>query len=100
MSVELIGDAAEDVEAEVLLDEDFAEAVVHEEVPGEDEGEEEQEAVEEGGAHAATEVGVESEKDEEGEEEGSAGGGLAHQGDGEACPVEVPAIYGGHNPRG
>ena len=91
VAVELIGDAAEDVEAEVLLEEDLAEAVEHEEVPGEGEGEEEEAAVDEGQADAAAKGGVEGEKDEEGEEDGSAGGGLAHESDGEAGPVEVPA---------
>jgi len=95
VAVELIGDAAQDVEAEVLLDEDLSEAVEHEEVPGEGEGEEEQEAEEERGAEAAAEGGGDREKDEESDEEGSAGGTLAHEGDGEAGPVEVPAGIGG-----
>ena len=43
MAVELIGYAAEDVEAEVLPDEDLAVEVEHVEVPGEGEGEEEEE---------------------------------------------------------
>jgi hypothetical protein len=100
VSVELIGHAAKDVEAEVLLDEDLSEAMQHEEVPGEGEGKEEKEAVEEGGSEAAAEGGVEDQEREEGEEDGSAGGSLAHEGDGEAGPVEIPAGVGWHNNRG
>ena len=51
-------------------------------------------AVEEGRAEAAAEGGVEGEEEEEGEEEGAAGGSLAHEGDGEAGPVEIPALRG------
>ena len=95
VAVELVGDATQDVQAEVLLDEDLAEAVQHEEMPGEGEGEEEEESEEEVRAEAAAEGGVEDEEREEGDEDGSAGGALAHQGDGEAGPVEVPAGVGG-----
>ena len=78
-----------------MADEDSAEAVEHEEVPGEGEGEEEEEAVEKRGADSAAEVGIDREEDQKGEKEGSAGGGLAHEGDGEAGPVKVPAVGGG-----
>jgi len=100
VAVVLVGDAAEDVEIEVLVYEEVAEAVEEVEVPGEDEEEEEQEAVEEGAAEAAAESGVDTEEQEEGEEEAGAGCSFAHEGDGEACPVEVPAVEGGYALRG
>ncbi len=95
VAVELIGYAAEDVEAKVLLEEDVSVKVEHVEVPGEGEGQEDCEAAEEGGAEAAAKDRVDCEEDEEREEKGSAGGGLAHEGNGEACPVEIPAGGGG-----
>jgi len=94
VAVVLMGDAADDVEIEVLVYEEAAVAVQEEEVPGEDEGEEQQEAVEERRAEAVAESGVEEEEQEEGEEEAAAGCSFAHEGDGEAGPVEVPALRG------
>lgn len=82
MSVELVDDATEDVKAEILLDEDDTEAVEHEQVPRERESEEDEESTEEGSADA------------EGGQEGSAGSGLAHEGDSEAGPIELPAGVG------
>ncbi len=96
VSVELVSHPAQDVEAEVLLDEDLPVEVIHVEVPGENEGQEDQEAEEESlSCESAAEVGVDREEDEQAEEEGSAGGGLAHEGDGKAGPIEVPAVGGG-----
>ena len=91
VAVVLVGDAAEDVEVEVLVDEGLAEAVQKVEVPGEGEREEDEQAEEEMFADAAAEGGVDSEEGDEGEEDGSAGGAFAHEGDGEAEPVEIPA---------
>src|ERR1700723_782941 len=47
------------------------------------------------GADAAAEGGVDGQESDEGEEDGSTGGAFAHEGDGEAGPVEVPAVAGG-----
>ena len=94
VAVVLVGDAAQDVEVEVLVDEGLAEAVEHVEVPGKDQGEEEKEAEGEMGADAAAERGVDGQESEEGEEDGSAGGAFAHERDGEAGPVEIPAVVG------
>ena len=91
MAVELVGDAAKDMQAEVLANEDLAEAMEHEEVPGQDEGEEEREAEGEVSAQGAKEAGAEGCESDKGEEECAAGGSLGHEGDGEAQPVEVPA---------
>ena len=74
-----------------MADEGLAEAVKKVEVPGERQSQEEKQAEEEGGAQAATKIRIEDEEEEKGDEEGSAGGAFAHEGDGEACPEEIPA---------
>ena len=47
VAVVLMGDAADDVEVEVLVDEEVAEAVQEVEVPGKDQDQEDEKAVEE-----------------------------------------------------
>ena len=90
MAFDLGGGAGQDVEAEVVVDEEMAEAVEHVEVPGEDGREEEREAEEEVEAEAAQECGLQRDDDQEREGEGDAGGSLGHEGEGETGEEEVP----------